>query len=254
MEYRRPSPEISVIIPAYNAQDHIEATIRSVQEQTFTDWELIVVDDGSEDRTAEIIRNMACSDSRIRFIANERNRGVAFSRNRGIDTSKGRFIAFLDADDLWRAQKLEKQLELAAQTGAEIIYCSYALIDSDSKPCGRDFLVSPSAGLKRTLWRSELSCSTVLIRASALKSLRFEEDQPHEDLVLWLRLFQSGCRAAGIREVLAEYRVMWGTRSADKSRSAANRWHVYRNVIHLGFLPSCWYFIRYCINGLIKYM
>lgn len=247
------TPIVSVIMPAYNAERYIEEAIRSVQAQTMEKWELVVVDDRSTDGTAGLIRNLADQDSRIRPIFSQINRGAAGSRNLALDMCQGQYVAFLDADDLWYPQKLEKQLEKAANTGADIIYCSYALFDGSGKKCHADFIVEEQTTLERMLVRSVMSCSTVLLRASAIRANRFPTNLYHEDYAFWLDLLRSGFTAVGVTEVLASYRVVNGSRSFNKLKSARNRWRVYRDYLKLPLIPSVKAMTGYAINGLKKY-
>ena len=128
-------PKVSVIMPAYNAEAFIEDAIASVQAQTMAQWELLVVDDGSTDKTGEILRRLAETDGRIHPVAGKGRQGAAASRNQAMDLAKGQYLAFLDADDLWRPEKLERQLALAESTGADLVCCSYAMIDPAGQPC-----------------------------------------------------------------------------------------------------------------------
>ena len=247
------TPIVSVIMPAYNAERYIEEAIRSVQAQTMEKWELVVVDDRSTDGTAGLIRNLADQDSRIRPIFSQINRGAAGSRNLALDMCQGQYVAFLDADDLWYPQKLEKQLEKAANTGADIIYCSYALFDGSGKKCHADFSVEEQTTLERMLVRSVMSCSTVLLRASAIRANRFPTNLYHEDYAFWLDLLRSGFTAVGVTEVLASYRVVNGSRSFNKLKSAQNRWRIYRDYLKLPLIPRAKAMVGYAINGLKKY-
>ena len=247
------TPIVSVVMPAYNAERYIEEAIRSVQAQTMEKWELIVVDDRSTDGTVGLIRKLAGQDSRIRPIFSQTNRGAAVSRNLALDMCQGQYVAFLDADDLWYPQKLEKQLEKAADTGADIIYCSYALFDESGKNCHADFIVEEQTTLEKMLVRSVMSCSTVLLRASAIRTKRFSTNLYHEDYAFWLDLLRSDFTAVGVTEVLASYRVINGSRSFNKLKSAKNRWRVYRDYLKLPLIPSMKALAGYAINGLKKY-
>lgn len=125
----RTAPLVSVIMPAYNAEKYIEEAVSSVLSQTYKNWELLILDDCSSDCTAEIAEYFASLDTRIRLLRNPQNMGVAKTRNRGFDIAKGEWIALLDSDDVWHSDKLEKQLAVAGRAGADIIYCSYALVN-----------------------------------------------------------------------------------------------------------------------------
>ena len=188
-------PEISVLMPAYNAERYIEAAIRSLEEQTVENWELIVVDDCSTDGTAQLLRRLAAEDPRIRPIFSAENRGAAASRNLALEQCRGSYVALLDADDLWRPRKLERQLALAEKTGADIVYCSYALIDEAGEKNGAPFVVRETTDFEKMLVCNTLSCSTVFIKREAMRP--FDTRFYHEDYALWLELLRGGGHGRG---------------------------------------------------------
>lgn len=245
-------PIVSVIMPAYNAEAFIEDAIASVQAQTMAQWELLVVDDGSTDKTREILRRLAETDGRIHPVAGKGRQGAAASRNQAMDLAKGQYLAFLDADDLWRPEKLERQLALAESTGADLVCCSYAMIDPAGQPCHRDFLVCREISFEGMLRRNEIGCSTVLLSPSAA-GYRFSVDFYHEDYVLWLQMLQDGLSLRGLPEVLADYRVQPGSRSGNKLKSARNRWKIYRDYLRLPLPKRLWAMGGYMLAGLKKY-
>lgn len=247
------TPLVSVIMPAYNAEKYIEQAIRSVQKQTVRSWELIVVDDCSTDKTAEQIRRLAAEDMRIIPVYSETNHGAAESRNIALRQCRGEFVALLDADDVWHPQKLERELERARETDADLVYSSYAMIDEQGTRCFSDFIVEESTDLQSMLNCNTIGCSTVLMKAKVLEKRPFVTDFYHEDYVMWLSLLQAGCKAVGVRDILVDYRVARGSRSFNKLKSAKNRWRVYRDYLKLPLIPSVKAMAGYAINGLKKY-
>lgn len=247
------TPLVSVIMPAYNAEKYIEQAIRSVQKQTVRSWELIVVDDRSTDKTAEQIRRLAAEDMRIIPVYSETNHGAAESRNIALRQCRGEFVALLDADDVWHPQKLERELERARETDADLVYSSYAMIDEQGTRCFSDFIVEESTDLQSMLNCNTIGCSTVLMKAKVLEKRPFVTDFYHEDYVMWLSLLQAGCKAVGVRDILVDYRVARGSRSFNKLKSAKNRWRVYRDYLKLPLIPSVKAMAGYAINGLKKY-
>lgn len=246
-------PLISVIMPAYNADRFIAEAIRSVQGQTHQNWELLVLDDGSVDDTCPVVAEIAREDPRIRLIKNEKNMGVARTRNRGFDLCKGQYIALLDADDLWQPEKLSRQLELLEKSGADLVYCSYGIIDVRGEACCNDFIVPGEICFESALVRQVISCSTALLRSALVQNNRFPTEYYHEDLVFWLQLLKAGYVARGCVEVLAAYRISAGARASNKGKSALNRWRVYRDCLKIPFFRRLRVFAGYALQGLKKY-
>lgn len=247
------APLVSVVMPAYNADKYIEAAVRSVQTQTFPDWELILVDDCSTDGTADRICALAAEDGRLRPVFSAENHGAAESRNLAFSYCRGDYVALLDADDLWRPEKLVRQLLLAEETGADILYCSYGMIDEAGRKAYPDFIVGPSTDFDGMLIRSELSCSTVLLRRELAETHPFETGFYHEDYAYWLRLLRDGFSASGTPEVLADYRVSKNSRSNNKWKSAVHRWEIYRTYLGLDLGTSLRAMSGYAVGGVKKY-
>ena len=247
------TPLVSVIMPAYNAEKYIRAAIESVIRQTYENWELIVLDDGSTDSTAQTVKRMAEGDSRIRFCPNERNMGVAATRNRGFDLARGDYVALLDSDDVWLPQKLEKQLALAAGTKADIIYTSYYIIDKNGDKSRDDYIVPAETSFESMLEENHIGCSTAMLEKSIVKKYRFDGSYAHEDYVLWLQLLEAGYSAAGLTEPLVKYRFHAGSRASDKLNAAKNRWSIYRKYLKLPLGKSIVSLARYAMAGVRKY-
>ena len=246
-------PTVSVVMPAYNAERFVEQAILSVRNQSVTDWDLLVLDDGSTDRTVQIVQRLAAEDSRIRIILNEKNIGVARTRNRGFDLCQGQYVALLDSDDIWHPQKLEKQLALAEEKNADLVYCTYAIVDGQGQKVRLDYVVPETVSLQDLLRENVIGCSTVLMSSEVLKKYRFTTEFYHEDYVLWLQLLQDGYVAVGCREALVDWRLIENSRSFNKRRSAQNRWKIYRKCLHLPFGKSVRCFVSYALAGIRKY-
>lgn len=241
---------VSVIIPVYNAAKTIEKTIKSVLHQSYTYFEIIIIDDCSTDNSFQIIEELSESDSRIILYRNEKNLGVAKTRNAGINIAKGEFISFLDSDDIWKSTKLEKQLEYIKQNNGDICYTSYEMIDNNET--NRVLRGVPKEiNYKGLLKENVICCSTTIVKSDLLKKYLFETEFFHEDFVLWLKLLRAGYKAVGIQETLVIYRK--GGRSSDKLKACKNRWIVYRKSEGLSLISSMYYFIKYTINGVKKY-
>ena len=247
------SPVVSVITPAYNAEPFIKETIESVLSQSLSDWELIVIDDGSTDDTQKVVAEYEKADDRIHLIINENNMGVARTRNRGLDMFRGQYVAFLDSDDYWDPQMLEKMVARAQETGADIIYCSYALVDESGRKVCNDFIVPPKTTFKESIVRSVITCSTVLITADLARNSRFPTDMYHEDIAMWFQILRDGGTACGVTEVLASYRQRANSRSAGKLVSACRRWPIYRKHLKMSLLETIVTMIRYGYYGVLKF-
>jgi teichuronic acid biosynthesis glycosyltransferase TuaG len=246
-------PEVSVIMPAYNCERYIEEAVRSVMAQTVRDWELIVLDDGSADSTCDVVRRLMEEDPRITLHQNPENMGVAKTRNKGLAMSRGKYVALLDSDDVWYPEKLEKQLALAFQTGADVIYCSYGIIDETGAKRCDDFIVPSATTYEDTLVQSVISCSTALLSREVCDRYAFLPACYHEDLLLWLQILRDGNEARGVTEVLADYRVLQGSRSFNKWNSAVQRWKIYREYMKEPFLKSIIRISQYALLALKKY-
>lgn len=253
MDIKRARPLVSVIMPAYNSERFIAEAINSVISQTVTDWELIVIDDGSTDKTRAIVSAIAESDERIRLVANEKNMGVAKSRNVGLDLFKGQFLALLDSDDYWECDMLEKTIFCAEESGADIVYCSYALVDESGKKLCNDFIVPLQTTFKETIVRLVMTCSSVLMTSDLARRYRFPTDVYHEDVALWFRIMKDGAVARGVPEVLSSYRQNENSRSSNKIKNAFERWPIYRKHLKMSVPETIVTMIRYGYYGFLKF-
>jgi len=247
------NPIVTVIMPSYNVAPYIEGSVRSVIGQTFTDWELLIIDDCSKDNSYDIACELAKSDERIRVLKNEKNSGVSKTRNFGISQARGEYVALLDSDDQWCETKLEKQLTLMKKENAQICYTSYAMQSDKGVKVHNDYIVPPATNYKKMLLTNVIGCSTVILPADIAKKHPFDETYYHEDYVLWLDLMREGCKAVGCTEVLVRYCVRSDSRSAQKVSSAKRRWQIYRKHLKLNVFKSSYYMFRYAIAGLKKY-
>jgi len=244
---------VSVVMPAYNAEAYIEAAIRSVMNQTFENWELIVIDDGSRDATVDIVRRLTQEDARITLLQNEKNMGVSKTRNRGMDLAEDNYVAFLDSDDIWHPEKLESQLARMKQTGADFSYCSYAIVNVDGVKVKADYCVPEKITFHDLLKENVIGCSTVMLAPHVAKQYRFGSAFYHEDYVMWTQLLKDGYRACGNTEVLVDWRFIENSRSYDKRKAAMNRWRIYRKYLNLSLSQSIRAFSGYAFAGLRKY-
>lgn len=243
----------SVVIPAYNCERTIRKSVLSALKQTYQEVEVLIADDASTDTTADVLKQLATEDSRIKVFFLEKNGGVAEARNRLFSEATGEYIAFLDADDIWMTDKLEKQINLLENSGADFTYASYAFIDKDSNPIGKPKHVPTHCTMHDILKENFILCSSVVMKASLGKKYRMDGTYSHEDMVYWLTLFQGGCTAVGTDEVLVDYRIFDQNRSGDKRKAAKNRWIIYRKFLKMNPFTAGGYFLVYAINGVRKY-
>ena len=246
-------PVVSVIIPSYNAKKYLEQTIRSVIAQTMEEWELFVIDDGSSDDSVQIAHDLAKEDSRIHVLQNEQNMGVSATRNRGIDLSRGKYIAFLDSDDIWHPEKLQCQLARLEETGAKFCYCAYDIVGADGHTVRSNYAVPTEIGYEQMLGENVMLCSSVLLDAELAKKYKFNTQYYHEDYLLWLQILADGYEAVGCTETLVNWRFIENSRSFNKWNSAKNRWKIYRNYLKLPLGKTLRVFTRYTTAGVRKY-
>lgn len=243
---------VSVIMPAYNSSSCISAAIDSVLKQTHTNLELVIYDDASIDDTLLIAESAGVRDSRIKIIKGERNCGVAGARNNAIKESKGRYLAFLDSDDVWKPEKLELQLNHMTKTQCDLCYSSYDFIDSKGKHLDRKSArIKDRADYKSLLKDNFIGLLTVVIDRTRTGEIEFSSDR-HEDLILWLSLSKKGYILSGLNKPLASYRVSASSLSGNKMKAAKWRWEVYRRSEKLNILSSIWYMSFYIFKSLYK--
>jgi teichuronic acid biosynthesis glycosyltransferase TuaG len=243
---------VSIVTPAYNAAKYIGETIASVQAQTYPDWELIVVDDCSGDATASVVRKAAEGDARVRLVEQPRNAGPARARQAALDAARFRHIAFLDADDLWLPQKLERQLAFMRERDAAFSYTEYRRISGDGARVGRLVPVPARMTYRRLLGNTAIATSTVVVDRVATGPLRMTETY-YDDFVLWLDILKRGFVAYALKEDLMRYRVVAKSVSRNKARSAVHVWRTYRDIERLPLARAAWSFAGYASRALLKY-
>ena len=242
---------VSIIMPSYNTERFISETIRSVLAQTHANWELLTVDDMSTDRSDEAVAPFL-SDPRIRYLKNDRNRGAAFSRNRALREAKGRWIAFLDSDDLWEPEKLEKQIRFMKEKRCAFSYTNYREIDENSEPTGVE-VTGPKkitkTGMYNYCWPG---CLTVMYDANAIGLIQIKEIEKNNDYAMWLQAAErADCYL--LDENLARYRKRSGSIS-NHSYAKLMKWHykLFREAVGRGAVASLFLTGRNLFFGTIK--
>lgn len=243
---------ISIIMAAYNTEKTIEQAINSVLSQTYTNFELLVVNDCSTDRTAEFVKSIAAKDSRVRLISNVKNNGVSYTRKHGLEEAKGSWIAILDSDDAWAPEKLEKQIELQEKTNADLLFTGSAFMDSEGQLIDW-YLRAPSEVTYRQLLKQNvLSNSSALVRKELYAKYYAIGDGMHEDFAIWLSILKEGKKAYGVDEPLLIYRIAKSSKSGNKVKAARMNWNTYRYV-GLNLMEAIYYECWYIFNGIRKY-
>ena len=243
---------VSVVTPSYNSEKFISRTIESVLAQTCQDWEMIIVDDGSPDNSNEIINKFIKKDGRIRLIKLEKNSGPAIARNMAIKEAKGRYIAFLDADDLWLPKRLERAIGFMNENKSAFTYSSYGLIGEDDSDLG-EFIIRPEVSYRDLLKTNSIGCLTAIYDTKMLGKLYMPDILKRQDYGLWLKILKQIKVAKGIIEPLAIYRIRKNSVSSNKLNVARYQWKMYRELEGLGLFMSFYYFVHYAWNGLRKY-
>lgn len=244
---------VSIITPSHNCENYIKNTINSVQEQTYSEWEMIIIDDCSRDSSVEIIKQFAINDQRIRLIQNEINSGPAITRNKGINAAKGDFITFLDGDDIWFPEFLEKSLETCIDNNYEFVFASYERLDEDLKPFISDFVVPEKVSYTDILKACPIPCLTAFIDIRRIGKFYMPIMDKRQDWGLWLAILKHIDFAYGIKEPLAAYRMRKNSVSRSKHKLIPYVWQIYREVEELSILKSSYYFSHWAMNGFKKY-
>ena len=229
--------------------------MESATDQTFDDLEILLIDDCSTDTTPQILKDTAQLDPRICVYTNSSNLGVAETRNYGMSLARGKYIAFLDSDDVWAPDKLEQQISDLEERELDLSYTAYYLMDESGRTTGGDWSVPADLDYRRMLRENVIGCSTAVFRREAAEAgnLRMRGDYRHEDYVFWLEMLQNGCKAGGIDLPLMGYRIRTDSRNADKRKAAVERWRVYRQFLLLPWWRSAVLFISYGINSVKKH-
>lgn len=247
---------VSVIIPVYNCEKYIAQAIESVLNQTTKEEiEILVIDDGSKDKTKQIVQkymDIKSSMRRVRFFVNEKNLGVAETRNQGIRMAKGEYVAFLDADDWWDMNKLEKQLVLIREKNAVLVYSGRELMDADGISMRKIVNIPECVSYQALLRSNYIPCSSVLMLTKTAKEFYMCHDELHEDYIFWLRILKKYKYAYGINEPLLKSRLSAGGKSRNKLKSARMHYGVYRYMGIPVWKAVC-LFLCYVVNGVRKY-
>lgn len=245
-------PLVSVIMPAYNCEKYISTAIESVLAQQIS-LELIIINDCSSDETEQVIHRYTSSNPNIRYFKNETNLGASGTRNRAVKLALGKYIAFLDSDDWWEADKLKKQLSLIETRSCVLCSTARALVHPDGTPMNKTIPVIEKITYRELLKHNCINCSSVLIRKDAALEFPMEHEDSHEDYITWLKILQKYGEACAINEPLLNYRLSSSGKSGSKLKSAKMTFKVYR-YMGFGLFKSILCFCSYALHGVRKYL
>jgi len=248
-------PLVSIITPLYNCEDIIRETIGSVLAQTYPHWELIIVDDVSTDNSREVVKEYVAKDKRIKLIELSENGGAAIARNKGIEVAEGRFIAFLDSDDLWKETKLEKQVNFMLENDYAFTCTDYEQLVDDTKKIKLIIKARVKADYRIVIRYNPIGNSTVMYDTLKMGKVHIPEVRKRNDYALWLKILRIEKYVYGINEVLATYRIRKKSLSRNKVKLIKHQWYVYRKLEKLNFFKSLyilWFVIMTKIFTIIE--
>tara|TARA_B110000459_G_scaffold120698_1_gene133009 strand:- start:135 stop:887 length:753 start_codon:yes stop_codon:yes gene_type:complete len=245
---------VSIITPSYNSSKFIEGCIDSVISQTFQNWEMIIVDDCSNDNSREIISDLSTKDDRLKFISLKKNIGAAAARNIAIREAKGKYIAFLDSDDIWIKDKLEKQIAFMNEKDIAFSFTCYQPISEDGMEKYSVIKAPKKMTYHSYLKNTIIGCLTVIIDKEKTGDFQMPNIRSSHDMALWLLIMKRGFSAYGLDENLAYYRIVSNSNTSKKWKAAKEVWDVYRKVEKLNIIYSVYNFIGYAYNAIKKRM
>lgn len=246
---------ISIIVPVYNVEKYIVETMDCVRRQTYSDWELLLVEDGSTDRTAEIIAHYTkqTGDKRIHLLRQPYNMGAARARNRALAEAKGRYIAYLDADDLWTPEKLERELAFMQEKNAAFAFTGYEFADEKGNGTGKVVRVPETLTYKQALKNTTIFTTTVMFDTAKIDKNKLEMPvMKSEDTALWWSVLRSGYVAYGLDENLVKYRRIGKSLSSNKLEAIRRIWMLYRKAEGLSVVSSAWNFCFWAVRAVLR--
>ena len=238
---------VSIIMPTYNCAKFIGKTIESVIAQTYENWELIIIDDCSKDNTEEVVSEY--KDNRIKYHRLENNSGAAVARTEAMKKASGRYMAFLDSDDLWKKDKLEKQLEFMNKNNYNFTCTEYEQIDEEGNKLNKVIKVKKRADYNRILLDCPVGNSTVMYNVEKLGKFEVPNIRKRNDDALWLQILKKEKYIYGMPDILMEYRIRSNSISSNKLSLVKYHWQLYREIEHLSVFRSAFHI---CWWGMIK--
>jgi teichuronic acid biosynthesis glycosyltransferase TuaG len=244
---------VSIITPSYNSAKFIAETIQSVQNQTYQNWEMIIVDDGSSDTTEQVVRSIIEKDTRIQFHKLNQNSGPAVARNTGIEKASGNYMTFIDADDIWFPTFIENNIKTIQETGIPFVFSSYRRANEQLEFVYSDFIVPNKVSYTDILKSNSISCLTAFLDIKKLGKKYMPIIRKRQDMGLWLNYLKVIPFAHGIQETQAIYRIRENSLSRKKSDLLKYQWQFYREVEKLNVFQSVYYMLHWMYRGFMKY-
>ena len=242
---------VSIITPVYNSEKYIEQTIFSVVNQSYKNWEHILIDDCSIDSSKEIIIKYVNKDKRIKYNRLDKNSGAAVARNKGIELAKGRFIAFLDSDDSWHPNKLGKQLHFMMSNNYSFTHTAYNQISESSGEVIKTIIPKDKITYKEALYYNPIGCLTAMYDTKHLGKVFMPSLRKRQDYALWLKILKK-TNAYCLTESLANYRVRTDSISSNKKKLLKHQWKLYRNFEKFSYLKSSYYIFMNILHKIKK--
>ena len=244
---------VSIITPSYNSAKFIAETIQSVQNQTYPNWEMIIVDDGSSDETENVVLSIIQNDKRIQFHKLSQNSGPAVARNTGIEKASGDYMTFIDADDIWFPTFIENNIKTIQETGIPFVFSSYRRANEQLEFVYSDFIVPNKVSYSDILKSNSISCLTAFLDIKKLGKKYMPLIRKRQDMGLWLNYLKVIPFAYGIQETQAIYRIRENSLSRKKSDLIKYQWQFYREVEKLNVFQSIYYMLHWMYRGFMKY-
>lgn len=244
---------VSIITPTYNSEQFIIQTIQSVQAQTYTNWEMLIVDDCSTDNTFKIVSEQAILDTRIKIFKLDNNSGAAVARNTGIHAANGSFMTFLDADDIWFPEFIQNSIDSINKAGVNFVFSSYKRSNDNLEFVYSDFIVPEKVTYTDILKTNSISCLTAFLNIEKLGKKTMPLIRKRQDMGLWLKYLKEIPYAYGIQQPMAIYRIRENSLSRDKKKLIKYQWEFYRKVEKLNVFQSTYYLLNWMYLGYMKY-
>lgn len=244
---------VSVVIPVYNAEKYLRETVMSALNQTYTNVEIILIDDNSTDKSSKIIKELQQHFSNIIYYRQPQNRGAGVARNMGLSLARGRFIAFLDADDVWKEDKLAMQIQCMNRTKSPFIYTAIEMINELGEVIKSQRVISEKVNYHFLLRNTVIATSSVLIDRNFFGDFRMSDRRGGQDYATWLKLLRDGCEAIGLKAPLVQYRRVANSLSSNKFKSIHQVWEIQTQDEHLPKMLALLNVGYFIVNALKKY-